>query len=845
MGTDHNCRRCPFLIPLPGVAGLKLRWRQREVYPRLRTILGWIGIALAGVGYLQAANQELSGPAPHASSYRAVLNRYCFTCHNENLKTAGLVLDKLNVENLSADAPVWEKVIRKLRAGAMPPAGMPRPDKATYDSFATYLETTLDRAAAAKPNPGRPAVHRLNRAEYANAIHDLLAVDANAIDIPSLLPTDDSGYGFDNNGDVLTVSPMLMEGYLSASRKISRLAIGDRGARPVFETYEVPRFVMQEDRMSEDLPLGSRGGIAVRHHFPLDAEYVLRIRLQRNARTYILGLERPHQLDVRLDGERIKVFTVGGERSDKPSAERYSSFDQGDYEHYLMTADANLEVRFAAKAGTRLVGVTFPTATSEPEGVFQPPVMDYAYARDYGHPDMEPAVGSVTIGGPYDARGAGETLSRRKILVCSPTGARDEETCAKRILSPLARRAYRRPVTERDIQDLLNLYKSARSEGDFEEGIQAALQRILVDPEFLFRIERDPAPPRGTAPGAAYRISDLELASRLSFFLWSSIPDDQLLDLAERGKLKNPAVLEEQARRMLADPRSKALVSNFAGQWLYLRNVQKVWPNPDVFPYFDASLREAFQQETELFFESMLRENRSVLDLLSADHTFVNERLARHYQIPNIYGNHFRRVTVSDENRKGLLGQASILTVTSYATRTAPTIRGRWLLENILGTPPPPPPPNVPSLDVKKGEGGIPLTMRQQMEQHRANPACASCHKVMDPLGFALENFDATGKWRTTDGGNPIDASGATPDGIQFQGPAELRKLLLTHPDQFVTTVTEKLLTYALGRGVEYSDAPAVRGILREAAAGNYRWSALLVGIVKSTPFQMRRSREP
>jgi cytochrome c5 len=843
MRTHHDRYCCATLFRTPEFTREKWVVRRRGISPAFLTLSACAVLLLAGVGALPAAAQQPStASAPGAAQYGDVLNRYCVTCHNERLKTASLILEKANVANPVADAAVWEKVIGKLRMRAMPPAGMPRPDAAFYGSFVNYLETSLDREAAAHPNPGRPAAHRLNRSEYANAIRDLLAVDASTIDIPSLLPADDSSYGFDNIGDVLTVSPMLMEGYLSASRKISRLAIGDRAARPVFETYEVPRFVMQDDRMSEDLPLGSRGGTALRHHFPLDGEYTLRIHLQRNGKTYIVGLEKPRRMDVRLDGELVKQFTVGGDFQGEAKPLRYSSFDQGDFEKYLMTADEHLELRFPAKAGTRLIQVTFPNITAEPEGVFQPHVTDYAYAMDYGHPDLEPAVGTLTIGGPFDAKGLSDTPSRSRIFVCRPAQASDEEPCARRILSRLARLAFRRPIADADLEELLSFYNTGRSAGDFEEGIQAALQRILVDPEFLFRIERDPAPTGGTAADSVYRLSDLELASRLSFFLWSSIPDSELLDAAEQGKLRSSEALEQHVRRMLADPRSKALVDNFAGQWLYLRNVEKVWPNPDVFPEFDANLREAFRQETGLLFESMLREDRSVLDLLNSDYTFVNERLARHYGIPNIYGSHFRRIPVPDETRRGLLGQGGILTVTSYATRTAPTIRGRWLLENILGTPPPPPPPDVPSLDEKKGTDGKLLTMRQQMEQHRANPVCASCHRVMDPLGFALENFDATGRWRASDGGKPIDSSGVTPDGTPLQGPADLRKFLLAHPEQFVTTATTKLLTYALGRGVEYYDAPAVRRILRDAAPGNYRWSSIILGIAQSTPFQMRRS---
>ena len=814
----------------------------------LRMNLGWIGVALVGAASFQtvrlqpsspvsppasfqAARVQPSSPVPSpASPQRALLDRYCVTCHNETLRTAELMLDKMDVENVSEGAAVWENVLLKLRTGAMPPAGMPRPDKPTTDSFVAWLEAELGGPDTAEPNPGRPAIHRLNRAEYTNAIRDLLAID---IDGGSLLPPDDSGYGFDNIGDVLSVSPMLLERYMSAARKISRLAIGDPATRPVLETYHVPKLLMQEDRMGEALPFGSRGGIAIRHFFPLDGEYVIKIRLKRNyTQNRILGIAEPHQLDIRLDRARIKLFKVGGEQRGPEQAE------------YERTADAGLEVRLPVEAGTRLVGVTFVKETTVPEGALRPRLAGMEGDEEgpcVGCYKIKLQVESVTIGGPYEAKGPGETPSRRKIFVCRPTGSEDEEPCAKKILSTLVRRAYRRPLSDEEVQTLLSLYKAVWSKRGFEAGIGTALRAILVSPEFLFRIERDPA---NVAPDTAYRISDLELASRLSFFLWSSIPDDQLLDLAAAGKLKDPAVLEQQVRRMLEDSRSKALVSNFAGQWLYLRNMRSAMPDPDVFPSFDENLREAFQRETELFFQSMLREDRSVLDLLNANYTFVNERLARHYQIPNIYGSHFRRVTLSDEERRGLLGQASILTVTSYPTRTSPVLRGKWLLENILGTPPPPPPPNVPALK-DRGEDGKALSVRQRMEQHRANPECASCHAQMDPLGFALENFDGIGRWRTTSEANtPIDASGVLPDGTKFRGPVGLRKVLLSHREKFVTTVTERLLTYALGRGVEHYDAPAVSRIMREAAPSDYRWSSIIMGIVKSVPFQMRRSRE-
>jgi mono/diheme cytochrome c family protein len=795
-----------------------------------RTILfcvAWVSLAA-----LPVASQQT--PAP-ASAHRSLINRYCVTCHNEKLLTAGLTLDTADVDAVSRDAEVWEKVVRKLRAGAMPPAGLPRPNPAAYDSFTTYLERELDRAAEANPNPGKTGIRRLNRTEYANAIRDLLAIE---IDGEPLLPADDSRYGFDNIGDVLTVSPLLSERYLTAARKISRMAIGDPLFGPVAETHDVPKYLYQDAQMSPDLPFGSRGGVAIRHHFPLDGEYVIQIRLQKNHREFIRGLAEPHQLDVRLDGAMVRRFLIGGEIKGR-SAPVFSTAAEGDVpqELYERNADDALKVRFPAKAGTRLVGVAFLEEDEAVEGPFQQRMTQYDFTQYKGG---KPAVARVTISGPYDVIGVGETPSRRRIFVCHPISGADEEPCARKILFALAHRAYRRPVTEEDGKTLLSLYHEGHSRAGFEAGIEAALERILTGPEFLFRVERDPS---DAAPGTAHGVSGLELASRLSFFLWSTIPDEELLKLAESGKLKEPGILEQQVRRMLTDSRSKALVTNFAGQWLYLRNLRSVSPDPEVFPYFDDNLREAFRQETEMFFESMLREDRSVVDLLDADYTFVNEQLARHYGIPNVYGSHFRRVKLSDENRKGLLGQGSILTVTSYANRTSPVTRGKWVLENILGTPPPPPPPNVPALRERNASGKT-LSMRQAMEQHRANPVCAACHRVMDPLGFALENFDGTGRWRTTDAKAAIDPSGTLPDGTPFEGLVGLRKVLREkRSEQFVLTVTERLLTYALGRGVEYSDAPAIRKIMREAAPSHYRWSSLILGITKSMQFQMRKAQ--
>ena len=783
-----------------------------------------------------AASVERAGSAVEG---RALLDKYCVTCHNQKLRTAGLTLDTVDPANVGAGADVWEKVVRKVRMDAMPPPGRPRPDQAAADAFAAYLETSLDRAAAASPNPGRTeTLHRLNRTEYQNAIRDLLALD---VDVTSLLPADEADkHGFDNMAGILSVSPTLLDRYVTAANKISRLAVGLPPSGPVNEVYQLPLNLQQDDRLSEDLPFGSRGGLAVRHHFPVDGEYLIKIRLQTNYVDYIRGIDIAHDIDVRLDGRRVQQFTVGGDAPGKPAPASYEGNIFGDpaWERYMHEADAGLEIRIPVRAGPHVVAVTFPRELWEADGVLQPRQSGFALAIN-AVPDGNPAVGSVTISGPYGDGSAGATASRRKIFICQPTRSGDEASCAQTILSTLARRAYRRPVTKREVETLLSFYKLGRAEGTFDAGIQAAIERLLVDPNFVFRIERDPAK---AAPGAVYQLTDFELASRLSFFLWSSIPDDELLDLAARGKLRDPKVLEGQVVRLLADGRSKALTDNFVGQWLYLRNIRTVYPDPDVFPEFDDNLRDALQRETELFFESQLREDRSMTELLSANYTFLNERLARHYQIPNVYGNRFRRVTLSDARRGGLLGHGSLLTVTSYPNRTSPVLRGKWLLENFVGNPPPPPPPDVPALP-DRGEGGKVASVRERLEQHRKNPACSTCHAPMDPLGFALENFDAIGGWRSTEAGSAIDASGALPNGSKFEGPAELREVLLGQREQFVRTVTEKLMMYALGRGVEYYDLPVIRQITREAAPKDYRWSSIIAGIVKSTPFQMRRSQ--
>ena len=784
------------------------------------------------------AAQQPSSLQSALSPHRALLDQYCLACHNEALNTAGLMLDKVDVEKVSDNVAVWENVAMKLRAGAMPPAGMARPDAAEYDSLVAYLETELDRAAAEKPNPGRPVIRRLNRTEYSNAIRDLLAIDTDAVDVRELLPPDESAQGFDNIGTALSVSPLLMERYLAAAQKVVRIAIGDPNITPLFESYDVPRYLMQDQyRMSEDLPFGSRGGTALRHHFPVEGDYVVQVRLQRMARQSIRGLhDEGHEMEIRLDGERIKRFQVGGE--DVGPFEYFKSNRPLDaaQEEYERTADEELEVRFHATAGTHLVGVTFQREAYLPEGPLQPRLTQIEFAQFTGG---SPAVGRVIIGGPYDTTGIGDTPSRSKIFACQPADASEEEACATEILSTLARRAYRRPVTDEDVAILLGFYEANRSKEGFEAGIEAALERLLLDPEFLFKIERDPG---GVAPDIAYHISDLELASRLSFFLWSSLPDEELLSLAEQGRLSEPAVLEQQVFRMLGDSRANSLVSDFAGQWLLLRNLSSFQPDPEAFPYFDDNLREAFRRETELFVDSLVREDRSVTDLLDADYTFLNERLAQHYGVEGVYGSRFRRVTLSEEQRRGLLGHGSILMATSYPKRTAPTLRGKWILENILGAPPPPPPPDIPAL-VETGAGGEILTMREQMQQHTTNPSCSVCHARMDPLGFALENFDAVGLWRSTDGGSAIDPSGELPGGEKFQGPAGLRQLLLSKPEQFVATVTERFLTYALGRELEYYDSAAVRKIIQDAEPDDYRWSAIILNIIKSSPFQMRRSQ--
>ena len=801
--------------------------------------------AVAAAAWGLAPSAPATAQEAAAGSPRAVLDRYCVTCHNDRLLTGGLSLDAAAVDaaDPSRDAGVWERVIAKLRTRAMPPPGRPRPDVAIYDAVASRLETDIDRAAAVNPDPGRTStVHRLNRTEYRNAIRDLLALD---LDVTPLLPGDEtSDTGFDNNADVLSISTAQLERYLSAARTITRLAVGLPPAGPGFETFDVPLLLLQDDRQSEDLPLGSRGGVAVPYHFPVDGEYLVKIELRSNWQDYILGLGSEHLLDVRIDGELVKRFTVGGEDRGRPAPVTFTIAERGDpaWEAYLQTADESLEVRVPVEAGPRTVGVSFVRNVWEPEGILLPRQAGEVLSNDEAY-HGNAAVASVGIGGPFEVTGPGDTPSRRAVFTCRPDAATapDERGCAAEIVSRLARRAYRRPVTAADVDTLLGFFDSGReSGGSFDAGVQLALERMLVDPDFLLRIERDPA---GAAPGAPYRLSDVEVASRLSFFLWGGIPDAALLDAAEAGRLTEPAVLDEQVRRMLADPRARSLVDDFAMQWLHLRNLEDVQGDPVPFPDFDDNLVEAFRQETTLFLASTLREDRSVLDLLDADYTFVDERLARHYGIPGVYGSRFRRVALPDlTQRGGLLGHGGLLALTSYPTRTSPVLRGKWLLDTILGAPPPSPPPDVPALPEGEG-GGRTTSVRERLERHRQAPACATCHASIDPPGFALEQYDGLGGWRMADEfGNPVDASATLPSGRRVEGMAGLRAWLLERPEQFAGTVTEKLLSYALGRGLEHADKPTVRAVVREAAADDYRWSALVAGIAKSPAFLMRNA---
>jgi hypothetical protein len=866
-------------------------------------------VATGVVNPAPALQTQPAVAATPSADHRQTFTRYCVTCHSQAMKERGTVpvaFDTLDIGNVAASAETWEKIVLKLRAGLMPPAGAPRAAKPVHDGFITWLEGELDRSATAKPNPGRTEpFHRLNRTEYRNAVRDLLGIE---VDVASLLPGDDVSYGFDNIAGVQKMSPTLMERYLSAAQKVSRQALGTL-ATPNIDYFRIIDDLQQDANLS-GFPLGTRGGTSISYLFPMDATYEFRVRIARDLNESVAVYRDAQPVEVSIDGERVGTFTLAGVAPpppgappvpaepdpDNPDAEPADAQPQNVSEaappqgaagrgrgrgqgaapaegtgrgrgagpaggqqqparpgiSQIATgprlsgrdraarnkADEQWNLRVPVKAGQREVLVTFTNPISALEETVRLPFLrPYPSGVNIPETRLGLHLRSVEIEGPIDATGPGNSEGRQRVFVCHPASAADEAPCARRILGTLARRAYRRPVAAADVDPLMTFYEEGKQQGGFDAGIDRALRRLLVSPEFLLRVERDPADAKAGTP---YRVSDLELASRLSFFLWSSIPDDELLELAAKRQLGTPTVLAAQVKRMLADPKSEAFVKNFASQWLFLRNLPATAPVQSVFPDFDDTLRTAFQEETELFFESIVRENRSALDLLRADYTFLNERLARHYGIPNIRGSYFRRVTLEKSTmRAGLLGQGSILSVTSYPDRTSPVVRGKWILENLLGTPPPPPIPNVGVLRPTNESGAV-LSMRERMVQHRASPVCASCHSMMDPLGLALENFDAVGKWRTLgEGSGAIDASGVMPDGTKFSGPDGLRQALLTNP-RFVATLTEKLMTYALGRGVQYYDAPAVRQILRDAARDDYKMTALIQGIVQSAPFRMR-----
>jgi mono/diheme cytochrome c family protein len=778
----------------------------------------------AGEGEASDLTAAQRSSASHDPAWQLqFLRENCVECHNSTDQSAaalfaGLFFDELNVGDVSRDPEVWEKVVRKLRTGMMPPADRPRPDAEQKELFLAYLETELDGLRAAQPNPGRPALHRVNRAEYANAIRDLLELE---VDAAALLPSDDSSFGFDNIAGSLGVSPALLERYVSAAGKISRLAVGDLSADVKLDKYVVAADLTQNDHVP-GMPIGTRGGMLVEHYFPLDAEYVIRADLiDRGGRIFGSNNARNEQLEVTLDGERVALV------------------DLASYE-----TDQGVQLRLPIEAGPHTIGAAFLKKNHAPfEDVLRP--FEFSLFEPAIDPDPSwtflPHMSSISITGPHNVRGVGDTPPRRRIFVCRPQDTADERACARRIVETLATRAFRQPVGVEQLSGLMDFFEQGRAKGSFDDGIEMALRRILASPEFVFRFERQP---EGVAPGEPYRVDDVELASRLSFFLWSSIPDDELLDLAVRRRLGSPAVLRAQVERMLADPKSDALSENFAGQWLYLRNLAVKGGSVEHFPDFDDNLRDAFRTETEMFFDSVMREDRSVLEFLTADYTFVNERLAKHYGMSGVYGSRFRRVEHQNESRHGLLGQGSLLVVTSLPNRTSPVQRGVWVLENLIGAAVPIPPPNVPELEETAAHDSRPQTLRAQMDLHNSRPFCAGCHKIMDPVGFALENFDAVGRWRVEEHGEPIDAVAKLVDGSEVDGAAGLRRALLSYSDQFVHTLTEKLMTYALGRGLEHYDMPVVRRIARDAAADDYRFSSIVLGIVESEPFRMRIAEE-
>lgn len=757
--------------------------------------------------------QSASPPAPH----KLLVEQYCVSCHNESIRTADLALDSLSSKPVGDDSAAWEMVVRKLRARHMPPEGSPRPPESTYSLVVAALEESLDSAALERPDPGRTdTFRRLTRTEYRNAIRDLLALD---VDLTEILPRDESSSGFDNI-TVGDLSPALLESYVAAADMISRLALGRPVLSPEERTVKLRPDITQEAHV-DGLPEGTRGGTLFLHNFPLDAEYEIVIRLARDRDEQVEGLREPHQVELLLDGEPVRSFRVVPPRH------------VGNHDG----VDRHLRARLTVSAGPRQVGVTF---VRRPWGVLETDREPYdARFNVYRHPRVQPAVFEVSIRGPFDATGPGETPSRARVLSCRPDGVDTNESCARQILRRLLRQAYRRQISVRDLEGPLEYFRQGLAAGGFEAGIEMALASILVSPEFIFRVHRDPA---DLPTGSPYRIAGPELATRLSFFLWSSIPDDLLLDVAISGELHRPEVLKQQVRRMLADPRSEALITNFAAQWLHLRNLESIRPDMRLYPNFDDNLRQAMRQETELLLQSVIREDQSVLELISADYTYLNERLAKHYQVPHVYGSWFRRVSLDpDSHRGGLLRHGSILTVTSYSTRTSPVIRGHWVMENLLGSPPPPAPANVPALEDKTIDGG--LSVRERLLEHRSNPACSGCHNLMDPVGFSLENYDAIGGWRATEGGKPVDAAGSLPGGESFEGAGGLERAILARPELFVTTLAEKLLTYSLGRVIEHQDAPAVRKIVREARSEGYRFSSLILGIARSQPFQMRTTQ--
>ena len=760
------------------------------------------------------------------TAQRAFLNQYCAYCHNDKLKSGGMSLTKLDLEHLDQSAELAEKAVRKLRVGLMPPPGMPRPAREVVNAFASSLETKLDQAANLHPNAGRPALHRLNRTEYANSVRDLVAV---SVDVGAALPPDDMSHGFDNMADVLTVSPTLMEAYVRAASKIAREAVGDPEAPALTSTYQVPR-VMSQNRHVDGTPWGTRGGISVMHDFPADGEYVFKLGFYYSPTGPLFGLNqgKGQQIEVAINGEKVALIDINPAMT--------------------LAKDGIKTPPIHVKAGPQRISASFIQKADGPIDdevmMVEQTLVDVSAGVVPGVTTL-PHLHELSVTGPTKVSGVSDTPSRRKVFSCRPEAGADELPCAKRIIAALARQAYRRPVTDNDLEGLLGFFQSGRNQGNFETGVRTAIQAILASPEFVFRFEKTPA---SAAPGKNYRITDLELASRLSYFLWSSAPDEQLVAVASQGKLRQPAVLEQQVRRMLTDPKSEALSTVFADQWLHLQNLRESNPDLFLFPNFDRTLANSMRRETELLFDHIMRTDRSMTEMLTADYTFVDERLAKHYGIPNVMGSRFRQVAIADDNRRGLLGQAGILMLTSTATRTSPVQRGKYVLEVLLGTPPPPPPPNVPLLpensDGRTGHVAKPLSVRERTEQHRKDPNCAGCHKMMDPIGFALENFDAVGVWRTNDSGFKVDPTGQMYDGAKLSGPASLRQALMGHSDAFLQTFTESLLAYGLGRVIDYRDLPFVRSIEHDAAKNDNRFSSFVLGVVKSMPFQMRRAEE-